>query len=204
MLLCVLVTFAWINEVQNPKGVWMELTLEDAAIATSELDIRLSVNVEEESTDQVEKYTEFTKLYNEELDLHENLEDFANFAPGSRKKFQVEITNKSTSPVRLSMVLSKILCENEELAKHVIVGTNGFRGFTAAYPEPAVQTMLLSEGMDNSGALTLVDFVEIPPKAAGSEGYTVTVYFYVMFTASGSADLEDESFSIGKLNFLTV
>ena len=102
------------------------------------------------------------------------------------------------------MVLSDILCDNEELAKHIIIGTNGFKGFNNAYPEPEVKTMLLSEVLNTSNAVTLVDFVQIPPKAANSDGYTVTIYFYVMFTASGKADLEDQSFSIGKLNFLSV
>ena len=131
----------------------------------------------------------------------QQLESYQDFAPGSRKKFKVDITNKSDSPVNLRVILSDIICENEELQQCIIIGTNGFNGFTSEYPAPAVQNKLLSDGMTASGSFTLVDSVEIPPKNVDEP---VSIYFYVMFSASGSALLEDTSFSIGTITFLTL
>ena len=45
LALCILVTFAWINELQNPEGRVMALRFNDASIATSDLEVKLSVNV---------------------------------------------------------------------------------------------------------------------------------------------------------------
>lgn len=193
LALCILVTFAWINELQNPEGRVMALRFNDAAIATSDLEVKLSVNVQDEIFDDI------TKLCDDVPE--QQLESYQDFAPGSRKKFKVDITNKSDSPVNLRVILSDIICENEELQQCIIIGTNGFNGFTSEYPAPAVQNKLLSDGMTASGSFTLVDSVEIPPKNVDEP---VSIYFYVMFSASGSALLEDTSFSIGTINFLTL
>ena len=122
LALCVLVTFAWINELQNPEGRVMALRLNDAAIATSELEVKLSVNVQDET------FEDITKLCEEVPD--KDLEAYDDFAPGSRKKFKVDITNLSTSPVTLRLILSDIICDYEELRENIIIGTNGFEGFT--------------------------------------------------------------------------
>lgn len=193
LALCILVTFAWINELQNPEGRVLALRLNDAAIATSELEVKLSVNVEEEIFDDI------TKPYKEEDEP--NLESYEDFAPGSRKKFKVDITNKSESSVTLRVILSEIICENKELQDSIIIGTNGFDGFDSNYPAPLVQNKMLSDGMDASGAFVLVDSVEIPPNNVDKP---VSIYFYVMFSAAGSENLEDMSFSIGVINFLTL
>lgn len=193
LALCILVTFAWINELQNPEGRVLALRLNDAAIATSELEVKLSVNV----TDEI--YADITKLCDEVPE--QELESYDDFAPGSRKKFKVDITNLSESSVTLRLILSDIICEDEELKQSVIIGTNGFAGFDSDYPAPTVQNKLLSDGIDASGGFVLVDNVEIPPQNADKP---VSIYFYVMFSAAGSENLENTSFSIGTINFLTL
>ncbi len=193
LTLCVLVSFAWINELQNPEGRVLTLRFNEADIATNELEVKLSVNVEEDVFDDI------TKLCTEVTD--QELESYDDFAPGSRKKFKVDITNLSTSPVALRVILSDIVCENDELRDNIIIGTNGFAGFDSDYPAPTVQNKVLSDGMDASGGFTLVDSVEIPPNNVGEP---VSIYFYVIFSAAGSENLEDMSFSIGTINFLTL
>ncbi|MBE6984544.1 MAG: hypothetical protein E7434_02805 [Ruminococcaceae bacterium] len=190
LTLCILVTFAWINELQNPAGRVMALRLENAAVATSELKVKLSVNVEDEIFDDITRLCE--EVPEKELEVYDD------FAPGERKKFKVDITNLSTSSVRLRLILSDIICEDAELQDNIIIGTNGFSGFDSSYPAPTVQNQRLSDGMDDAGGFTLVDIVEIPPEKP------VSIYFYVMFSAAGSENLEDMNFSIGTLNFLTV
>lgn len=193
LALCVLVSFAWINELQNPEGRVLALRFKDAAVATSELEVKLSVNVEEDIFDDI------TKLCDEVPE--QELESYDDFAPGSRKKFKVDITNLSTSSVTLRVILSDIICENEELQNSIIIGTNGFAGFDSNYPAPLVQNKMLSDGIDASGGFTLVDSVEIPPYNVDKP---VSIYFYVIFSASGSENLENMSFSIGTINFLTL
>ena len=193
LALCVLVTFAWINELQNQSGRVMALRLNEASIATSELEVRLSVNVEDEI------YNDITKPY--ETGIEQGLESYDDFAPGSRKKFKVDITNLSTASVTLRVILSDIICEDEELKENIVIGTNGFAGFDANYPAPTVQNKRLSDGIDASGGFALVDSVEIPPHNIDEP---VSIYFYVLFSASGSENLEDMTFSIGTINFLTL
>lgn len=193
LALCVLVTFAWINELQNPEGRVLALRLNDAAIATSELEVRLSANVQDEM------FEDITKLCEEVPE--KELEPYDDFAPGCRKKFRVDITNRSTSSVTLRLILSEIICENEELRDCVIIGTNGFEGFNADYPAPLVQNKTLTDGMTETGNFTLVENVEIPPLNTDKP---VSIYFYIMFSAAGTEMLEDTSFSIGVLNFLTI
>jgi len=193
LALCVLVTFAWINDLQNPKGRVLALRFNDASVATSELEVKLSVNV----VDEV--YDDITKLCDETPE--QQLESYDDFAPGSRKKFKVDITNFSSSSVTLRMILSDIVCENEELKDHVIIGTNGFVGFDADYPAPTVENKRLSDGIDASGGFVLVEHVEIPPNNLDKP---VSIYFYVMFSATGSENFENTSFSIGTINFLSL
>lgn len=193
LALCILVTFAWINELQNPEGRVLALRLNDAAVATSELEVKLSVNVQDDI------FTDITKLCDETPE--QELERFEDFAPGSRKKFKVDITNFSSSAVTLRVILSDIICQSEELKDNVIIGTNGFSGFNSDYPAPEVQNQLLSDGMDASGGFIMVDHVEIPPNNVDEP---VSIYFYVMFSAAGTESLEDTSFSIGTINFMTL
>jgi len=193
LILCILVTFAWINELQNPEGRVLALRFNDAAVASSELMVKLSVNTEEDN------FEDITILCDEVPE--ETLEEFHDFAPGARKKFKVDITNLSNSSVTLRVILSDIICESEELRDCIIIGTNGFAGFTADYPAPTVQNKVLSDGMDESGSFVLINNVEIPPQNIDAP---VSVYFYVMFSAAGSGQLENNSFSIGTINFLTI
>lgn len=192
LVLCILVTFAWINELQNPEGRVLALRFNDASIASSELIVKLSSNVDDD------RFSDITKLCDE---VPQTLEQYTNFAPGSRQKFKVDITNLSSSSVTLRIILSDIICEKQELKDCIIIGTNGFDGFTANYPQPPVQNKILSDGMDDTGNFVLMDSVEIPPHNIDAP---VSVYFYVMFSAAGNEDLENESFSIGTINFLTL
>jgi hypothetical protein len=171
----------------------MALRLTNASIGSSDLQIKLSVNLEGDI------YEDITSLHSDNMEP--DLEGYDDFAPGSRKKFKVEITNLSESPIALRLLLSDIVCEDEELKESIIIGTNGFDGFTADYAAPAVQNKRLSDGMNASGGFTLVDIVEIPPNNSDKP---VSIYFYVMFSATGSERLEDMSFSIGTINFLTL
>jgi hypothetical protein len=193
LALCVLVTFAWINELQNPEGRVLALRFNEASVANSELEVKLSVNVEDEV------YDDITRPCDD--DNTQELETYNEFAPGSRKKFKVDITNLSTSSVTLRVILSDIICENEELRDSIVIGTNGFEGFDSNYPAPAVQNKRLSDGIDAAGGFSLVDSVEIPPHNVDKP---VSIYFYVLFSAAGSENLENMSFSIGTINFLTL
>ncbi len=192
LALCVGVSFAWINELQNPSGRVITLKLTNAAISDSELNVRLYVDIDEDQFEDITKSVD---------DEEAKLEKFDDFAPGSRRKFRVDITNTSQAPVRLRIILADIICENEQLKEHIVIGTNGFNGFTTNYPAPTVMNQRLCDGIDESGGFVLVDSVEIPPH---NEGECVSIYFYVSFSAAGTEDFEDQSFSIGTINFLSL
>ena len=193
LALCVLVTCAWITELHNPEGRVLALRLNDAAIATSELEVKLSVNVQDEIFEDITKLCE--EIPEKELEAYED------FAPGARKKFKVDIANLSNDPVTLRLILSDIICDYEELRENIIIGTNGFEGFTVDYPAPQVQNKALADGLTESDSFVLVDQVVIPPN---NKDNPTSIYFYVMFSAAGSELLEDTSFSIGTINFLTI
>ena len=193
LIMCIVVTYAWINELQNPHGRVMALRLNDASIASSDLIVTLSSNVKDDI------FTEITKLCEEYPE--QTLEVYDNFAPGTRQKFRADITNLSKSSVNLRLFLSEIVCEDTELQENIIIGTNGFSGFTEAYPAPSVQNKRLADGMDAAASFILIENVEIPPYNVDEP---VSIYFYVMFSAAGTENLEDTSFSIGKINFLTI
>ena len=195
LALCVLVSFAWINELQTPEGRVLALRFNEAAVANSELEVKLSVNVD----DGNEQFDDITKLRDDTT--AEELESYEDFAPGSRKKFRVDITNLSDSPINLRLILSDIVCESTELQESIVIGTNGFAGFNSDYPAPTVQNKRLSDGIDASGGFVLVDSVEIPPR---NTDQPVSIYFYVVFSASGSENLENMTFSIGTINFLSL
>jgi hypothetical protein len=144
-------------------------------------------------------FNDITKLC--EVVPEKTLENFQNFAPGSRQKFRVDITNLSNSPLTLRLILSDIICEDQELRENIIIGTNGFAGFDADYPAPAVQNKVLADGMDEASNFILIENVEIPPNNAHEP---ISIYFYVMFSAAGTENLENKSFSIGMINFLSI
>lgn len=196
LALCVVVSFAWINELQNPGGRVFTIDLSESRVADSGFVVRLSV-----LNDDDETFDEITMVDDGE-NKPENLPTYEDFAPGARKKFRVDISNTGATPVRLRMILTDILCDNEELQNSIIIGTNGFNGFSSSYPAPTVQNKMLSDGMNDDGGFVLIDSVEIPPH--NSEDEFVSIYFYVMFSADGSENLENMSFSIGKINFLTL
>ncbi len=193
LLLCVLVTYAWINELQNPSGRYLKLRLNKASVASSEIKVELYKDI---GDDVFEDITKLCDAFPEPT-----LEQFHNFAPGCRQKFRVDITNLTNAALTLRLILSDIICDNPELRDCVIIGTNGFEGFTADYPEPMVQNKVLSDGMDASASFVLVDQVQIPPDNANEP---ISIYFYVMFSAAGTEQLEDKDFSIGTLNLLTL
>ena len=193
LFLCVLVSYAWINELQNPTGRYLKMQLNKASVANSEIKVELFKDIGDDVFENI------TKLCDEVPE--ESLENFDNFAPGCRQKFRVDITNLTDASVNLRLILTEIICDNQELRDCVIIGTNGFDGFDADYPEPMVQNKVLSDGMDASSSFVLVDHVEIPPD---NEEKPVSIYFYVMFTAAGTEALENQSFSIGAINFLTL
>jgi hypothetical protein len=191
-MLCVLVTFAWINELQNPHGRYLTLRMENASVASSDIEVKLSVNVNDDI------FKDITEIRLDEST--QTIETVNNFAPGSRQRFRIDITNLNDTPVILRLIMSDIVCDKQELMDNIIIGTNGFLGFTSEYPAPNVQTKVLSDGIDKSGSFILMDELVVPPNV----GEPISVFFYVMFSAAGTELFENSSFSIGTINFLTI
>ncbi len=192
LILCIVVTFAWINEIEQINGRYLQFLLEgeNAVIASTEL----SVRVYKDATGE-DDYEEITHIL-EEGDTTP-LTHFSNFAPGSRQKFRADITNNGTSPLYVRMVLSDIVCENEELQQNLVMGTSGFEGFRAPYLPPALTSNTMLEGIDN-GSFMLMENAEIPPST------TISVYFYLLFSSDATESVSNLDFTVGSINFLVV
>lgn len=192
LFMCVTLCFAWINEIDQISGRYMEFSMQEgkAVIAAASLNVKLY-----KDSDGFDNYIDITK----ELEAGNNtvLSRFENFAPGSRQKFRAEITNTSDVPVYVHMVLSGIECESVELQKKLVIGTSGFIGFQAPYLPPRLVSNSLYDGIEN-GTFSLLEGAEIPPDR------TVSVYFYVIFSETATEELANQTFTIGSINFLTV
>ncbi len=192
MLLCLTLTFAWINELQNPEGRYLNFVFEDGKAVVTDTDIEVKLYRDVTDSDDFEDITEPFAT-----DSMESLTVIENFAPGARQKFKVEITNTGGIPLSLQMVLSNIICDNESLQENLIIGTGGFEGFTAEYPAPS----LWQDTMKNclvGESISLVDGAVVPADTM------VTIYFYVMFSRSATEEIADCNFTFGSVNFIAL
>lgn len=191
LFMCVTLCFAWIEEIDQIKGRYMEFRMTEgkAVVASAELDVKLY-----KDADGLDHYEDITKEL--EGGDHTQLSRFENFAPDSRQKFRADISNTATVPVYVHMVLSGIVCEDVELQKNLVVGTSGFGGFPTSYLPPALVSDSLYNGMSN-GNFSLLQGAEIPPQT------TISVYFYIIFSHEATEELSNKSFTIGSINFLT-
>ena len=192
LFLCISLTFAWINELQNPAGRYLNFVFEDGKAVVTDTDIEVRMYRDVTGADNFEDITEMFVS-----DSLKNLAVIENFAPGARQKFKVEITNTGDIPLSLQMVLSNITCESELLQKYLIVGTGGFEGFTAEYPAPALWQDTMKNCLDGE-SISLVDGAVVPDNA------TVTIYFYVMFSRTATEEVADCNFTIGSVNFIAL
>ena len=192
ILLCLTATFAWINELQNPKGRYLNFELKDGKAVVTDTDIEVKMYRDMTGADDFEDIT--APFANDSL---ENLVNINNFAPGARQKYKVEITNTGDIPLSLQMVLSNITCADEELQEYLVVGTGGFEGFTAEYPAPDLVQDTMKNSLDGESIL-LVDGAVVPADK------TVTIYFYVMFSRTASETVSNCDFTIGSVNFIAL
>ncbi len=192
LVLCIVVAFAWINEIEQITGRYMGFSMTDgkAVVAAAELSVKIFKDAT--GTDQYEDITQVLEEGNVQP-----LNHFDNFAPGSRQKFRADITNTGTAPLYVRMVLSDIVCEDQTLPKHLVIGTSGFEGFNAPYLPPALTSNTLLDGMQN-GSFMLMDNAEIPPST------TISVYFYILFSGEATESVSNLNFQIGSINFLVV
>lgn len=192
ILLCLSATFAWINELQNPEGRYLNFELKDGKAVVTDTDIEVKMYRDMTGADDFEDIT--APFANDSL---ENLVTIKNFAPGARQKYKVEITNTGDIPLSLQMVLSNISCPDELLQENLIIGTGGFEGFTAEHPAPDLRQDSMKNSLDGE-SIILVDGAVVPADKM------VTIYFYVMFSRTATEVVSDCSFTIGSINFIAL
>lgn len=192
ILLCLTVTFAWINEIQNPEGRYLNFEFEDGKAVVTDTDIEVKMYRDMTGADDFE---DITKLF--ATDSLENLVNIGNFAPGARQKYKVEITNTGKIPLSLQMVLSNITCADMALQEFLIIGTSGFDGFTAEYPAPDLRQDTMKNSLDGE-SIVLVDGAVVPADK------TVTIYFYIMFSRTATETVSNCDFTVGSVNFIAL
>ena len=192
ILLCLATTFAWINEIQNPEGRYLNFEFEDGKAVVTDTDIEVKMYRDMTGADDFE---DITKLF--ATDSLENLVNIGNFAPGARQKYKVEITNTGNIPLSLQMVLSNITCEDLDLQEFLVVGTGGFEGFTAEYPAPDLKQDTMKNSLVGE-SIVLVDGAVVPADK------TVSIYFYIMFSRAATEAVSSCDFTVGSVNFIAL
>lgn len=193
LLLCIGISFAWINDLQAPSGRYMEFVFKDgnAAISANDIEVKLYRDLTGDD--------DFAEINADSSDG--GILNISDFAPGSRQKFRADIVNQNENGVSLSLriVLSDVVCENTDMQKYLEIGANGFENFPDTVMTPSVRSRTLDQGLDG-GSFVLIDSVEIPP----NNGEPVSIYFYVMFSRTATEVFADQQFTIGSINFIAV
>jgi len=192
ILLCLTATFAWINEIQNPKGRYLNFEFEDGKAVVTDTDIEVKLYRDATGADDFEDIT--APFANDSLG---NLVAIENFAPGARQKYKVEITNTGNIPLSIQMVLSNITCGDLDLQEFLVVGTGGFEGFTAEYPAPDLRQDTMRNSLEGE-SIVLVDGAVVPADKM------VTIYFYIMFSRAATEAVSNCNFTVGSVNFIAL
>ena len=193
LLLLVTVSFAWINDLQQPEGRYMtfSFTGNEAIISSGDISVSLSYYSTEE-----EKFVDMTNIIESGDESISAI--FNDFAPGDNKRFRADITNNSTAPMYLRMFFSSIVCESPDMLEFVEIGTNGYSDFPGSILTPPLMEKTLKQGMSD-GSFSLVDNLQIPP-----DGHTVSVYFYVALSRNATDSTSGKEFTLGSINFAAI
>ena len=201
LLLTITISFAWMIELEGPKGDTIIYQFDDS-IHVSPNNLKIDVQFEEDGV--------YKPLYSTDNQTN-SLASFRNSAPGDVIKFSVKINNLTEDTIETSIVFSEISSSIEDFYNYISIGIFSVSGFDRKHPAPSYEEFLITDRMDkdSSGNLIIEDqnsvlFLEnlkIPPK-----GQEVEIKFYVRFNSIRESQnhLQNQWFTIGKMNFMFV
>lgn len=204
LLLCISVSFAWMMDVIGPSGNSIVFNLNDQLyIASDELNIDISI----------EKENEFVPLYSYVSGEESNNEliVFDNTIPGDTFKFSVDIKNKSDMPVSISVLFSDIISSHKDFLEYINIGLISVNGFANSKDAPKIEEFVFKEKIDGYESdeyifdpeeLMSIDFLNNITIPSGEAG--VNIKFYIKLSVNASNSLQNQTFKIGKINFISV
>jgi hypothetical protein len=187
-------------DVTAPEGHFPTLRFDDTiSVASNSLEVE--IDVEE---DHVYKpIADSTSLNNS---LYQN----KNVGPGTVTKYNMKLTNTSNVEQNVSVVLSEITASIIEMYDFIYIGIFSTSGFYFPYESPATTELSVKESLPSDyvfgesryATINFIDYFAIPP--ATIEPYTVQIKFYIRIDYRADNRLQEQNFSIGKINFVSI
>ena len=201
LMLSITVSFAWMMDVMGPSGEIITVNF-DNSIYVSPNNLKIDIAIENNG-DYIPSYS---------TENAENvLASFANQAPGDVIKFSVKINNMTNTPISASILFSDIVSSNDDFYNYISAGVFSTNGFDNKFKAPTFDEFIFSDRMnkDENGKLIINDlnsitFIQellIPPM-----GQEIEFKFYIRFKHSkeNQNHLQNQTFTIGKINFMCV
>ena len=204
LLLTITVSFAWIMEINGPSGDLVSFDYEESIfIDSNNLDITISV----------EKNGTYVPLYSSSSETNV-ITKFENSAPGDVYKYSLKIRNLTTNPITTSIILSDISSSIDDFYNYISIGIFSTKGFDSKYKAPALtEFSILSKLPKDSdenviikeqNTITFLDNLKVPPME--DENDSIEIKFYVRFNSIRDSQnyLQNQTFVIGKINFMCI
>ena len=201
LLLSITVSFAWMMDVIGPSGDVITFDFTDSVfVEPNNLVIDISV----------EKDGEYVSACNNTFEEN-SLVQFNNCAPGDILKFSVKLTNLTDLAISTSILFSDITSSNEDFYNYISIGVFSTNGFDNMYKAPEFSDFKIISKMkkddngniiiDDKNSFTFINELVIPP--CGNE---VEFKFFVKFdnTRENQNHLQNQTFTIGKINFMCI
>lgn len=201
LLFTITVSFAWMMDIMGPSAEEVLINF-DNSVYLSPNNLKIDISIEENG--------EYIPTYSSE-NVENVLACFDNQAPGDVLKFSVKINNLTNTPISTAISFSEMVASNDDFYNHIAVGLFYTNGFDNKYKAPEFNEFKLSERMnkDAEGNLIIndinsVNFIKelvIPPS-----GQEIEFRFYIKFdhTRESQNHLQNQTFTIGKINFMCI
>ena len=201
ILMCITVSFAWMMDVVGPSGNAVVFDYENALYVSSN---NLEINI---SVEQNEQYIPLYRYIEGEKNLN-TLAVFDNKAPGDTIKFSINIKNTSDLEVTVSVLFSEILASHQDFLEFMEVGVISFSGMRKYKDSPIVEEFAIKDRItdyenfvfdpEKSISINFLNNLKIP---VGEEG--VNIKFYIRLSTKAENTLQNQTFKIGKINFIS-
>jgi hypothetical protein len=187
-------------DITAPEGHFPTLKFDETiSIASNSLDVKIDV----EENNVYKPIADSTSLNNK---LYQN----KNVGPGTVTKYNIKLTNTSNVEQNVSIVLSEITASIIEMYEYIYIGVFSTSGFYFPYEAPATTEFSIKESLPNDyvfgeskyATINFIDYFVIPP--ATVEPYTVQIKFYIRIDYRADNRIQNQNFSIGKINFVSI
>lgn len=204
LLMCITVSFAWMLDVVGPVASDVFFRFEDSLyVAPNELEIDIQI---EENNEFVPLYAYANGVENENV-----LAKFDNQKPGDLLKFSMTIKNTSDLELNVSILFSEIVASHQDFYNYIDFGIISSKGFDNYLDAPTISDFILRDRIEGYNEETYdfspdkaisISFLKNLKVPANDEG--INIKFYIRLNINAGNSLQNQTFTIGKINFLCV